>query len=202
MAALRTNAVFSAHDTNLLPLVLSAPRFISLGPGTNLYDFTAAANVAHALYLTAKNLCTVLPAAVNNQGSAAGKAFFVTNAEPVPFRGFLEMVWEADDEVRGARRGTGKKREKERDKGKHWCVVVPVSVAVWLIWILEKLMGWFGKEPGLTERKLGDSVADRWFHNGNAMRVLGYEPIVGVQDAVKDAVGGYVGFEKSKVQRE
>jgi sterol-4alpha-carboxylate 3-dehydrogenase (decarboxylating) len=89
--ALRAHAVFSAKDNNLLPLMLGAPRNLHLGPGTNLYDFTYAPNLAHAHILAAINLLTIRQAAQ----SAAGKPFFITNVEPLPFRVFFKDVMDS-----------------------------------------------------------------------------------------------------------
>ncbi|KAE9379447.1 NAD(P)-binding protein [Stipitochalara longipes BDJ] len=175
-AALRTHAVFSANDTNLLPLMLAAPRNLHLGPGTNLYDFTYAPNLAHAHILAAINLLTTPPPTK----SAAGKAFFVTNAEPLPFRVFLKMLWTEFD---------GKAPEKG--------ISVPTKVAVVIVWLSEKVAGWTGKKPVLTVKDLGDSLAERWFDCKMAKEVLGYEPLVTIKDALKEAAEEKRKLEKS-----
>jgi sterol-4alpha-carboxylate 3-dehydrogenase (decarboxylating) len=165
--ALRTHAVFSAHDTNLIPLMLSAPRNLHLGPGTNLYDFTYAPNLAHAHVLAAINLLTT----PSSPKSAAGKPFFITNCEPLPFREFLKLLWEVFD-------------GKESPKG----VSVPTKVAVAMVWVGEKVAGLMGKRSFLTMGELGDSLAERWFDCGRAREVLGYVPRVRIKDALKEAV--------------
>ncbi|KAK9234086.1 hypothetical protein V1525DRAFT_414178 [Lipomyces kononenkoae] len=65
--------------------------------GSNLYDFTYAPNLARAHVLAAENLLSITPAEASNPLSAAGKSFFVTNAEPMPFGTFTEMLWAAFD---------------------------------------------------------------------------------------------------------
>jgi sterol-4alpha-carboxylate 3-dehydrogenase (decarboxylating) len=121
--AIRTHAVFSANDNNLLPPMLSAPRNVHLGSGQNLYDFTYAPNLAHAHVLAAQNLLSVTPAEPSNPASAAGKPFFVTNAEPLPFRTFMNMLWAADD----ARRG--------REPAKAKAATIPRRLAWGLTWV-------------------------------------------------------------------
>jgi sterol-4alpha-carboxylate 3-dehydrogenase (decarboxylating) len=164
--ALRTHAVFSAKDTNLIPLMLGAPRNLHLGPGTNLYDFTYAPNLAQAHVLAAINLLTIPPP----MNSAAGKPFFVTNAEPLPFRVFLKMLWTEFD-------------GKELEKG----ISVPTKVAVVMTRFSEKIAGWTGKKPVLTVKDLGDSLAERWFDCKRAKEVLGWEPLVSIKDGLKEA---------------
>jgi sterol-4alpha-carboxylate 3-dehydrogenase (decarboxylating) len=156
--------------------MLAAPRNLHLGPGTNLYDFTYAPNLAHAHILAAINLLAT-PAPTK---SAAGKAFFVTNAEPMPFRVFLKMLWtEFDDKV--------------PEKG----ISVPVKVAVVMVWLSEKVAGWTGKKPVLTVKDLGDSLAERWFDCKRAKEILGYEPLVSIKDALMKAAEEKRELEKS-----
>jgi sterol-4alpha-carboxylate 3-dehydrogenase (decarboxylating) len=146
--------------------MLGAPRNLHLGPGTNLYDFTYAPNLAHAHVLAAINLLTIPPPAQ----SAAGKPFFITNAEPLPFRVFLKMLWTAFD-------------GKEPGKG----ISVPTKVALVMVWLSEKIAGWTGKKPVLTTKDLGDSLAERWFDCRRAKEVLGYEPVVSIKDGLLEA---------------
>ena len=167
--ALRTHAVFRAQDTNLLPLMLGAPRNLHLGPGTNLYDFTYAPNLAHAHVLAAINLLTI-ETSLANPVSAAGKPFFVTNAEPLPFQVFLKMVWEAFD-------------GEESPKG----TSVPVGVAKVMVRLGQKVARVMGKTPVLTVQGLGDSLAERWFDCSRARDVLGYVLQVKIADALKEA---------------
>ena len=175
ITALRTHAVFSADDNNLLPLMLSAPRNLHLGPGTNLYDFTYAPNLALAHILAAKNLLSIAPAEASNPSSAAGKAFFITNCEPVPFRAFLEMVWAAFP----LKKTGGDKQSKG--------FTVPTRVAVVLVWISQKIAGIARKKPFLTMDDLGDSLSQRWFDNTAAKNVLGYSPSVTLAQGLREA---------------
>jgi sterol-4alpha-carboxylate 3-dehydrogenase (decarboxylating) len=155
--------------------MLSAPRNLHLGPGTNLYDFTYAPNVALAHILAAKNLLSIAPAEASNPSSAAGKAFFITNCEPVPFRSFLEMVWAAFP--------LRKNGEEKQSKG----FTLPTRVAVVLIWISQKVAEIARKKPFLTMNGLGDSLSQRWFDNTAAKSVLGYFPTVTLEQGLGEA---------------
>jgi sterol-4alpha-carboxylate 3-dehydrogenase (decarboxylating) len=130
--------------------MLAAPRNLHLGLGTNLYDFTYAPNLAHAHVLAAINLLTTTSAPM----SAAGKTFFITNSEPLPFRVFLKLLWTVFD-------------GKEPGEG----ISVPTNVAVVMVWLSEKIAGWTGKKPVLTTKDLGDSLAERWFDCGRAKEI-------------------------------
>ncbi|KAK9368239.1 hypothetical protein V1509DRAFT_623461 [Lipomyces kononenkoae] len=183
--AIRTHAVFSANDENLVPLILSAPRNIHLGPGSNLYDFTYAPNLALAHVLAAENLLSVTPAEASNSLSAAGKAFFVTNSEPMPFRSFTKMLWAAFDANGSSPQAPAKG------------ITIPTPVALCLTWISEKIAKLLGKEPFLTVKDLGDGFAQRWFDNTAAKTVLGYEPTISLEQGLKETATSYVDGKKS-----
>jgi sterol-4alpha-carboxylate 3-dehydrogenase (decarboxylating) len=122
---------------------------------------------------------------LEGEKTAAGKAFFVTNSEPVAFKEFLGWIYEAfddEDKIAGDERGgEGKKRGKKQKKEK--VTEIPVKVAKPLIWVGEKVSRMTGKKAPLTSKELGDSVAERWFENGRAREVLGYVPAVGLKDS-------------------
>jgi sterol-4alpha-carboxylate 3-dehydrogenase (decarboxylating) len=159
--------------------MLSAPRNVHLGSGQNLYDFTYAPNLADAHVLAAQNLLSVAPAEPANRASAAGKPFFVTNAEPLPFRTFMNMLWAADD----ARRG----REPAKAKG----TTIPRRLAWGLTWVSEKGARIAGRAPALTVKNLGDGTAQRWFDNSAAKEVLGYVPATTLAKGLEEALGGW-----------
>lgn len=178
--ALRTHAAFSAYDANIIPLFLAAPRNIRLGSGTNLYDFTYAPNLALAHELAAVNLLT--------SKTAAGKAFFVTNAEPVEFKTFLGWIYDADDGV--------------EDGKKVKATTIPIGVAKPLLWLWGKVGKVTGTRPLLTLQDLGDSVSQRWFDNGRARELLNYVPTIGLREGVKLAVEGYKAAKEREGKKE
>lgn len=102
--------------------------------------------------------------------SVAGQAFFITNCEPLFFWDFPRAVW--------AELGH-----------------VPSS-----IWYLNRTFGlllagaaetWsklMGKEPGFTQYRVKYSSQSRYYNTERARRVLGYEPIVGVQEGIARTV--------------
>ncbi|KAF6152438.1 hypothetical protein GIB67_035506 [Kingdonia uniflora] len=89
--ALRPSNAFGPDDTHLVPLLLSGAnsglaKFI-IGNGENMCDFTYVDNIAHASICAEKALRST-------NTSAAGKAFFITNLEPMKFWEFASMILE------------------------------------------------------------------------------------------------------------
>jgi sterol-4alpha-carboxylate 3-dehydrogenase (decarboxylating) len=176
--ATRAHAVFGPDDRNIIPLLLAAPRNIQLGPGTNLYDFTYAQNNALANCLAASNL---LDQSLAPDKSASGKAFFITNAEPVAFKDFLSWIYEAYD-------GAGSKQVK--------VTVIPISVAKVLVWVLGNVAKLMRTKAMITLSELGDSAATRWFDNSRAKDILGYVPEIDLREGIRITVQGLKNAEK------
>ncbi|KAG4967135.1 hypothetical protein JHK87_032786 [Glycine soja] len=89
--SLRPSNVFGPGDTEFVPYFLKLARYgfskFIIGTGDNLSDFTFSENVTHA------HICA--EEALNFQMvSAAGKAFFITNLEPMKFWEFLSLLLE------------------------------------------------------------------------------------------------------------
>jgi len=89
--ALRPCSVFGPGDKCLIPLIIAAARagnskFI-IGNGENMNDFTYVENVAHA------HICAE-QALDSAKHDVAGKAYFITNMEPIKFWEFLSLILE------------------------------------------------------------------------------------------------------------
>ncbi|GAA5849221.1 hypothetical protein JCM8547_006480 [Rhodosporidiobolus lusitaniae] len=104
----------------------------------------------------------------------AGQAFFITNGEPVPFWDFPRAVWAAYN---------GHEPKKT--------YVLPAFVGLAAAAAGEVIMGWLGKTPNLTRGKVVYSTVNRYYNIEKSRRVLGYEPIVGVEEGIKRAVAWY-----------
>ncbi|KAF4590102.1 erg26, C-3 sterol dehydrogenase [Pleurotus pulmonarius] len=103
----------------------------------------------------------------------AGEVFFITNGEPCYFWDFMRMVWHRLDSIFPEKRA-----QKKR------AIVLPRAVGMaaataseWVGWLI-------GKEPTFTRFKVTFSCVNRWHNIEKARRVLGYEPIVGVEEGV------------------
>lgn len=120
----------------------------------------------------------------------AGQAYFITNGEPVPFWDFPRALWaEYNGHVAS------------------WTLPLPAPLALGIAGIAETVMGWLGKTTNFTRGRMVYSTVNRYYNiekvrpavesaSGRAepqgvwqaRRVLGYEPIVGVQEGIKRAV--------------
>lgn len=95
----------------------------------------------------------------------------------------MGLVWKTWDGELG--------EDGAKGKGTSKGVTVPICVAKGLTWVAEGMVRVVGKEPVLTVKNLGDGVAQRWFDNGAARKVLGYVPATSLADGVEEAVVGY-----------
>ena len=135
-----------------------------IDPGTNLYDFTYIDNCALGHVLAAENLLSTAGPSIP---SASGKAFFLTDAEPVIFRDMLFAVW----------RGFG------HTPGRHF--TVPTKVMHAMVGIGQRLAPLTGSTPLLTTGMLGDTTCVRWYDCGRATQLLGYRPVVERAEAIR-----------------
>ncbi|KAH6833415.1 hypothetical protein C2S53_012637 [Perilla frutescens var. hirtella] len=86
--ALRPCNAFGPGDQQLIPLLVNMAKsnwdkFI-IGSGNNLSDFTYVDNVAHAHVCAEESLSS-------QKETVSGKAFFITNLEPMKFRDFAYL---------------------------------------------------------------------------------------------------------------
>jgi sterol-4alpha-carboxylate 3-dehydrogenase (decarboxylating) len=189
-AAIRTHGIIGANDSNIVPLFATAPRGISLGPGTNLYDFSSASNVALAHVLAVENL---LSSSVDAAKSANGKPFFVTDQRPLPMRRVMKMVWECLDHGQ---------IQNERAESKTSVTVIPVRLAYGIIWILSTLAKMLGKNFLISTDELGDSVSVRYFDNSRAKDILGYVPQSKLEDSIQAACKSYQAREVKFIDKK
>ncbi|GAA5889968.1 hypothetical protein JCM6882_009185 [Rhodosporidiobolus microsporus] len=104
----------------------------------------------------------------------AGQAYFITNGEPVPFWDFPRAVWaEYNGHVPA------------------WTLELPAFVGLAIAGLAETVMGLLGKTPNMTKGKIVYSTVNRYYNIEKARRILGYEPIIGVEEGIKRAVAWY-----------
>lgn len=104
----------------------------------------------------------------------AGEAFFVTNGQPMPFWDFPRALWAQASPKFAADSASGKKP-----------------------WVMSKAMGLFfagwaktygwatGKEVQLSKFNVTFTCTTRYYNIERARRVLGYEPVVGMKEAIR-----------------
>lgn len=106
----------------------------------------------------------------------AGQAFFITNGEPVYFWDFMRAIWRALD------------ASSSSPRPKKSLIVLPRGLGMLLAGAAE-WWGWLvGKESAFTRFRVQYSCATRWHNIEKARRVLGYEPIVGLEEGMKRMV--------------
>jgi 2-alkyl-3-oxoalkanoate reductase len=142
-----------------------------IGSGRNLVDVTHIANVVDAHLLAEGALVPATEGSRPAQGGAAGKAYFITNGEPV-------VLW---DWVNLLLRGLGRPAITKR---------VPLSVAYAAGGVMEAL--WrtlpLKGEPPMTRFVAKEMATDHWFDITAARRDLGYHPLVTVEQGTAELI--------------
>ncbi len=164
--AIRPHLIWGPGDPHLLPRLLASGRkklLKRVGDGSNLVDISYIDNVAHAHLLAAKNL--------SEGGTAAGKAYFISQGEPVNLWDWINDLFTAMDIDRVQ-------------------ASISFPVAYHLGGLLEtwyKITG-AAKEPRMT-RFLAEQLAkSHYFSIENARNDLGYAPIISTSEGLRRTV--------------
>jgi nucleoside-diphosphate-sugar epimerase len=151
--ALRPHLIWGPGDPHLVPRVLErarAGRLRIVGHGRNRVDMVHVENAADA---------QLLAEAALEDGVAAGRAYFITNGEPV-------VLWEW---INGLLKALGEKPVTRR-------VPLPLASALGAVcefaWRGLRLKG----EPPMTRFVASELAKDHWFDLSAARRDLAYEP--------------------------
>lgn len=164
--ALRPHVVFGPYDARFLPAVLAHARAgrlrVQVGRGIWLSDYTYVENLIDALLLACDRLA---PGA-----AIAGKPYFVTNGEPMPFWEFVRRVLD--------RMGLPPIRAR-----------VPHQLVYAIATIKESLEamrgGEISPEDGLTRFAIRYMCTHHYFSIERARRELGYTPRVSVAEGIE-----------------
>ncbi|XP_061357560.1 3beta-hydroxysteroid-dehydrogenase/decarboxylase [Gastrolobium bilobum] len=163
--SLRPSNVFGPGDSEFVAYFLTLARYgfakFIIGTGDNLSDFTFSENVTHA------HICA--EEALNFQTvSVAGKAFFITNLEPMKFWEFLSILLE----------GLGYQRPYIKLPDNLLQYILPV-----LKWLNEKLGPSYFSYPLLLHFfQLASHT--RTFDCVAAQKDIGYSPIVSLEEGI------------------
>ena len=168
--SLRPHLVWGPGDRNVVPRVLALARKGKLkivGAGRNLVDCTHITNVVDA-HLQAE-AALAMPGAV-----AAGRAYFITNDEPV-------VLWDWINELL---RGLG-----APEITRH----VSLGTAYRAGAVLETAWRWLPLkgEPPMTRFVAKELATDHWFRIDAAKRDLGYAPRVTMADGTRLLIAHY-----------
>ncbi len=155
--ALRPHLIWGNDDPNLVPRVLDrarAGRLRIVGDGQNRVDLTHVDNVVDA-HLLAE---IALDRSENNPG---GKAYFISNGEPVKLWDWINELLENHDVSKIHRRISLANARR-------------LGATLEFIWTLFRLKN----EPPMTRFVASELAKDHWFDISAAKRDLGYRPRV------------------------
>ncbi|KAK8847375.1 hypothetical protein IAR55_005233 [Kwoniella newhampshirensis] len=111
----------------------------------------------------------------------AGQAFFITNGEPIYFWDFARTVWRQLGHVPS------------------YTIVLSTAIGLILATLAEMFSKFSGKEPGFTRFRVSQATQQRYYDIEKARRLLGYHPIVGLDDGMNRWTTWYRGeLEKQK----
>ncbi len=198
--ALRPHLIWGVGDPHLVPRVLDRARQGRLrivGDGTNRVDMVHVENAvdAHLLAETALKKCHVLrdtpsapprPADPSSgfhpspftlhpsPASAGGKAYFITNGEPV-------VLWDWINQLLTAL--------GEKPVSRHLSLGTASSVGAICetLWRILPLRG----EPPMTRFIAAELAKDHWFNLAAARRDLGYDPKISMAAGTAELIAWY-----------
>ena len=165
--ALRPHLVWGPGDHHLVPRVVAlarAGRLRIVGTGENRVDLTHIDNVVDAHLLAERALGT--PSA-----PAAGRAYFITNSEPVAL-----WPWINDLLLR-----LGAMPIHRRVSRRAAIAAGAVCEALWTLFPLDG-------EPPMTRFAAKELATDHWFSIEAARRDLGYEPRVAMAAGLEEYI--------------
>lgn len=164
--ALRPHLIWGVGDNHLIPRVVArakAGRLRIVGDGTNKVDIVQVDNAADAHLLAER--------ALEEPGKADGKAYFISQGEPV-------VLWDwINDLLRRLDVPPVKKR-------------ISLAAAYRLGGVLEGMFGLLRlrQEPPMTRFLAVELAKDHYFNIAAARRDLGYEPKKGTEEGVAELV--------------
>ncbi|MDD2714695.1 MAG: NAD-dependent epimerase/dehydratase family protein [Candidatus Wallbacteria bacterium] len=156
--ALRPHLIWGPEDTNLIPRLLeraAKKKLFTVGNGKNMADVTHVENVAYAHLLASRKL---------TEGSAiCGKAYFITNGEPVNLWDFINRIITGMGHPAVARK-------------------MPLSAAYCIGFAMESVYRALGirSEPLMTRFLALQLATSHCYSIEAAQRDLGYKPVVSV----------------------
>ncbi len=158
--AIRPHVVYGPGDGRFVPAILRRPPRFGVGRADKLSDFTYIDNLVDALVLADRRLAA--------DASLGGRAWFVTNGEPIAFWEFVDRLLVAMD--------------KPRTRGR-----VPYGVAYAAAAIAERVGG-AGPENGLTRFAIRYMCTHHYFSIDRARRDLGYVPAVDIDEGIRRTI--------------
>ncbi len=161
--SLRPHLIWGPGDNHLVPRIISkgrAGKLRRIGSRPCLVDTVYVDNAASAHLLAADRLVT--------GGSVAGKAYFISNGEPLP-------LWEMVNRILAA---AGLPPENRSISPK---VAYAAGIICEGLWNLLHLSG----EPPMTRFVAKELATAHWFNIDAARRDLDYQPQISIQEGLQ-----------------
>ncbi|PSS35833.1 3beta-hydroxysteroid-dehydrogenase/decarboxylase [Actinidia chinensis var. chinensis] len=171
--ALRPSNVFGPGDTEIIPFLVNQAKsglakFI-IGSDENMSDFTYVENVAHALICAEAALGSRLV-------SVSGKAFFITNLEPVKFSEFASIILE----------GLGYQRPM---------IKLPARLVQYIVlvvkWMYAKMHSQKLNYSAPVHNVLRLALCTTTFSCSSAQKHIGYLPVISLEEGVTLSVESF-----------
>lgn len=174
--ALRPHLIWGVGDPHLVPRLLArarAGRLRIVGPGRNRVDLVQVENAvdAHLLAETALQRCHLID---DKYSAPAGRAYFITNGEPV-------VLW---DWINGLLASLGEPPVTRRISLGAASVLGAGCEAAWRVLPLRG-------EPPMTRFIAAELAKDHWFNLAAARRDLGYSPRITMAAGTAELVAVY-----------
>lgn len=172
--SLRPHLVWGPGDRNVVPRVLAQARKGRLkivGAGRNLVDCTHIANVVDAHVLAER---AILPNHPRGENDARGKAYFITNDEPI-------VLWDWINELS---RGVG---IPPITRQVSVATAYRAGAVLETLWRFLPLKG----EPPMTRFVAKELATDHWFRIDAAKRDLGYIPKITMAEGTRQLIAHY-----------
>jgi 2-alkyl-3-oxoalkanoate reductase len=166
--ALRPHLIWGPGDPHLIPRIIAGARSGRLrivGKGTNRVDMVHVENASDA-HIDAESALRA------PNSPAAGKAYFITNGEPV-------VLWDWVNELLS---GLGESRVTRKVP---LGVATAIGAASEVAWRIFRLRG----EPPMTRFIAAELAKDHWFDISAARRDLGYSPRLGMSQGTAELIG-------------
>ncbi|KAI9819605.1 MAG: erg26, C-3 sterol dehydrogenase [Pycnora praestabilis] len=188
--SLRPAGIFGEGDVQFVPNLMKAFKEgntgVQVGSNDNLFDFTYVSNVAHAHILAAVALLNTYSRDTKplDHERVDGETFLITNDEPVYFWDMARLVWS----IAGDKTGTN-----VWVINKEWGLML-ATILEWVSWAM-------GKEATLSRKRVRYSCMTRYYCIDKAKRVLGYQPLVGLEEAVRKTTISFLEKERESEGR-
>uniref|UniRef100_A0A8D0GNC3 Sterol-4-alpha-carboxylate 3-dehydrogenase, decarboxylating n=1 Tax=Sphenodon punctatus TaxID=8508 RepID=A0A8D0GNC3_SPHPU len=170
--AIRPHGIFGPRDPQLVPILIQAAKSgkmkFMIGDGKNLVDFTFVENVVHGHILAAEHL--------HRDSPLCGKAFHITNDEPVPFWEFMSRIL------------TGLNYDDPKYHIPYWLAYYLALLLSLVVLLLSPL---FVIKPTFTPMRVALAGTFHYYSCERAKRDMNYKPLVSLDEALQRTVQSY-----------